>query len=351
MDQNDKATRSVGLNRPTMRDVAEAADVSFKTVSRIVNGEDGVRSELRERVRKAVSELGYHKDDRASNLRSATRTTRTIGFVQVDVANPFFASVFRGLEDVTRERGFVVLSGSSDGDPEREAALINTFVARRVDGLVVIPTPASTQILCAEMDRGTSVVCVDLLLNELEADVVLTDHHFGGQLATQHLIDHGHRRIAFLGDNVDVYSAAQRYEGYLHALKEAALPVEQPLISTGVGSPELAERELRRLLNLPCPPTAIFTAQNFVTIGAVRALHDLALHKSVAQVGFDDVELADVVEPGISVVPQDPRRLGREAGERLFKRLDGDTTPYSITKLTPQLIQRGSGEIPGPHSP
>lgn len=336
-----------------MRDVAAAAGVSFKTVSRVVNDEAGVRPELVERVRTAVQELGYYRDDRASNLRSSAQTTRTIGFVHVDVANPFFSSIFRGLEDAARERGFVVLAGSCHGDPDREVELISTFVSRRVDGLVVVPSPAAVEQLTAEMERGTSVVSVDLRPDGLTTDVILTDHALGARTATEHLIEHGHRRIAFLGDDVDVYSSAeQRMAGYAQALEQAGIPLDESLMSTGFGRAEggesssvLGERSLQRLFELDDPPTALFTAQNFVTMNAVRALHKLELQWTVAQVGFDDIDLADLVQPGITVVPQDPRRLGRLAGERLFERLDGDRSPAEVMTLPPTLIERGSGEI------
>lgn len=339
--------------RPTMRDVAAAAGVSFKTVSRVVNDESGVRPELVERVRTAVQELGYYRDDRASNLRSSAQTTRTIGFVHVDVSNPFFSSVFRGLEDAARERGFVVLAGSCHGNPDREVELISTFVSRRVDGLVVVPSPAAVEQLTTEMERGMSVVSVDLLPNGLTTDVVLTDHVHGARIATEHLIGHGHRRIAFLGDDIDVYSSAeQRMTGYEQALERAGIPLDESLIATGFGRAEggessslLGELCLQQLLDLDDPPTALFTAQNFVTMSAVRALHKLELQWSIAQVGFDDIDLADLVQPGITVVPQDPRRLGRLAGERLFARLGGDQSPAEVMTIPPILIKRGSGEI------
>lgn len=342
--------------RPTMRDVAAAAGVSLKTVSRVVNREAGVRPELTERVRRAVEELGYNRDERASNLRSAAQTTRTIGFIYVDVANPFFSSIFRGLEDVARERGFVVLAGSCHGDPNREAELISTFVSRRVDGLIVVPSPAAVEQLSAEVERGTTVVSVDLRPEGLMTDVVLTDHRVGSRLATQHLIDHGHHRIAFLGDDDEVYfSALQRKLGYLDALESAGIAVDDSLISLGFGlvgdeergddATALAVQKLRELLDIPNPPTAVFTAQRFVTMNAVRALHHLGLQHTIAQVGFDDIDLADTVEPGITVVPQDPRRLGQLAGERLFARLDGDTSPPEVETLPPVIIERGSGEI------
>lgn len=339
------------MRRPTMQDVAAEAGVSLKTVSRVVNDEPGVTPPLVERVRNAIDHLGYHPDDRARHLRSSSNTTRTIGFIQNDVANPFFSSIYRGLENVARDHGFLVLAGSSDADPERERALVATLVARRVDGLVVVSTDPEPLLIRAEMSRGTPVVFVDLLPVGIDADVVLTDHFDGARMATTHLIGYGHRRIAFIGDDLSLFSASERARGYRAALLDAGLAADPRIVLGGAGSPAVAYRTTRDILTSANPPTAIFTAQNFVSIGALRALHEMGLQHRVAHVGFDAVELADVVRPGLSVVPQDPLRLGQAAGERLFARLAGRTRASSVVRIPTTLIARGSGEIPPPSSP
>lgn len=334
--------------RPTMQDVATAAGVSLKTVSRVVNGEPGVTGPLIEQVRVAVDRLGYQRDDRARHLRSGENTTRTIGFIINDVANPFFAAIYRGLENEARDRGFLLLAGSSDADAGREHALVAALVARRVDGLVVVPTARTSALVRAEIARGTPFVFIDLLPADLDADVVLTDHLAGAHLATSHLLRRGHRRIGFLGDDVRFTSAAERADGYAAALRDAGLSVDTSLVRAGIGSPQMAYEATRSMLTARRPPTAIFTAQNFVSIGALRAVHGLGLQRAVAQVGFDDIELAEVIEPGLTVIPQDPDRIGQLAGRRLFDRLAGDVSAPDIVRLPVTLIERGSGEIVPP---
>jgi LacI family transcriptional regulator len=263
----------------------------------------------------------------------------------MDVANPFFSSILRGLEDVARANGQLVLAGSSDGDPDREVALVRAFIARRVDGLVIATCRTDLDYLSAEIELGTPVVFVDHRPANLESDVVHTDHRGGAIAATRHLIEHGHRLIAFLGDRADFDSSAERRAGFVTAMSEAGL-TPRWVVSDVTGTDQ-AESKVAQLMAGRTRPTALFTAQNFVTIGAVRALHRLGLQHEVALVGFDDIEFSDVVEPKISVVPQQPRTLGRLAGERIYDRLTGGTVQAPAV-IPAAVVARGSGEIPPP---
>jgi len=331
--------------RPTMRSVAERAGVSFKTVSRVVNGEAGVSDDVVARVRRAVDELGYQRDDRARRLRQGGSSSGTIGFVLVDVANPFFSYLLRGIEEVAREHGYLVLAGSSDGLAERENQLVEAFVARRVDGLVVVPSAPGLGALSRELERGTPVVFLDLEPEGLSADLVRSDHQGGAHLATSHLQARGHRDIAFFGDDPAVFSAGLRLAGFREAMDSAGLAVDGRRICQGRHTPGEWRQIITDYLAEPEPPTALFTAQNHITVGCAHALHDLALHEQIAHIGFDDIELADVVRPGISVVPQDPLRLGQRAAELLFERLAGSSEPPIREVLASAVIERGSGEI------
>jgi LacI family transcriptional regulator len=331
--------------RPTMRDVAERAGVSFKTVSRVVNDEGGVSPDLADRVAAAVRALGYRPDGRARHLRQGGTTTGAIGFILVDVANPFFSAILRGIEEVARANDTLVLAGSTDFLAEREEQLVEAFVSRRVDGLIVVPSGDSNGALATELDRGTPVVFLDLEPVGLRVDLVRSDHRGGAELATKHLIAHGHRDIAFIGDDPSTFSAACRLDGFLAATADAGITVPADRIVTGRHSSETWRTIVADELRRPSPPTAIFTAQNFITVGAAHALHDLERHRDIAQVGFDDVEMADVVEPGITVVPQQPRELGRRAAERLFRRIHGDRSAPISDIIASDIIARGSGEI------
>lgn len=329
-----------------MLDVAAEADVSLKTVSRVVNGEQHVSTETSDRVTRAIDALGYQVDDRARRLRRRDATTGTIGFVLDDVANDFFAAILRGLEDVAGPNGCLVLAGSTDGDAYRERALIDAFVSRRVDGLVVVTSDVDSPVLRTEIERGTPVVVVDLEPPRLTVDVVRSDHHAGARLGMAHLVAQGHRDIAFLGDELGIFSADERLRGYTDAMRHAGLEVRDDRVVRQRTGAEGWTALAGTFLDRGDPPGAVFTAQNFVTIGLVRALHARGLQRDVAVVGHDDVTLAEVVEPGITVVPQRPRELGRRAATRLFERLAGDRSPPTRVLLEPRLVVRGSGELP-----
>jgi len=331
--------------RPTMKDVASLAGVSLATVSRVVNGRDDVREDLAARVRDAVGVLGYRRDLTASNLRRTDRLSATIGLIIEDVANPFFSWVHRGVEDVARTHGVLTFAGSSDEDPERERELVEAFSARGVDGLVIVPCSSDQGYLLRDRDAGTALAFADRPPRFIDADAAVTDNAGGARAAVTHLIDAGHRRIAFLGDRPSVFTAAERCRGYRDALAAAGIPGEPALERVGLVDSDAAERSARELLLAPDPPSAVFAGQNLITIGTMRALRQLGLQRDVALVGFDDVTLAEMVEPGITVVAQDPYELGRQAAELLFSRLGGFTGESRLIVVPTQLVARGSGEI------
>lgn len=326
-----------------MKDVAAVAGVGLATVSRVVNG-TSVRPDLEARVRDAIALLGYSHDHTASSLRRADRLSASIGLIFEDVANPFFGAVHRGIEDVARERGILTFAGSSDADPVRERELAEALSARRVDGLVITPAGTDHSYLSREQAAGAAIVFLDRPPHLLDADVVLSDNRGGADAAVSHLISHGHRRIAILrrGDRPGLHTANERLSGYRRALQRAGIAEDPSLIRSAEAEPAQVVEELLRSTD---PPTALLTTQNVITLEVVRAIHALGLQRDVAHVGFDDVALADVVEPGLTVVAQDPIALGRSAAELLFSRLEGyDGPPRKIIQPT-RLIPRGSGEI------
>ncbi len=334
--------------RPTMRDVAALAGVSLKTVSRVVNGVASVNPDLTAKVRDAADKLGYRPNMTASNLRRRDRRTSAIGLLLQDAANPFSAALMRAVEDVARAHRTVVLIGSLDDDPARERELSSALFDRRVDGLVIMPSSDDHSYLMAERSAGTGLVFVDRRPKHLNADSVVVDNIAGAATAVKHLLDHGHRHIAYLGDDPTIMTAAERFEGYVRALERGGGAVDPRLVVHGLRSIEAATTATRALLARPDPPTALFGSQNLVTIGAGRALRALGRQWSVAMVGFDDFPLADMLDPGVTVVAQDVERIGRVAAEILFARLDGDVSPVREIVVDTGLIRRGSGEIAPP---
>ncbi|MCO5969813.1 LacI family DNA-binding transcriptional regulator [Actinoallomurus soli] len=329
----------------TMRDVADRAGVGLATVSRVINGKSGVAADLVERVHEAARDLGYRHDLTASSLRRADRRTGTIALVLEDVANPFSSALHRAVEDTAHAENLLVLTGSSDENPERERELIDTFTLRRVDGLIVIPTGGADTELAAVRRQGTPVVCVDRLVELDQVDTVTVDNRTGARAAVQRLLDLGHRRVAFLGDMASIWTARERYAGYLEG--HAGRRVDERLVRREIRSADAAEHAIREILDGDEPPTAVFAAQNLLTIGAVRALQRLGLQDRVALIGFDDFPLADMLSPGVSVVAQDPAEIGLIAARLLLGRIaDDDDRPARHVVVPTTYVARGSGEIP-----
>jgi LacI family transcriptional regulator len=328
-----------------MREVAALAGVSLKTVSRVINTEPAVSADVRSRVLAAIERLDYRHDHAASSLRRSDRKTSTIGVLLEDVANPFSSALHREIEDVALRRGVLVLAGSSDEDEAREQQLIAAFTSRRVDGLIIVPASHDHSYLLSERRAGTSMVFVDRPAAFLDADSILTDNQAGIRQGIDHLVAHGHRRIGYLGDLVTITTAAERYRGYEEALASNGIAIDPELVRLNVHGLERAEAAAYQMLTLPQTPTALLTGQNLLTIGTSRALHKLELHHRIALVGFDDVLLADLLEPAITVIAQDPSAMGRKAAEQLFRRIDGDQSPSVHVVVPTRLIARGSGEL------
>ncbi len=328
-----------------MRDVAALAGVSLKTVSRVVNREPGVSELLVDKVRSAAEELNFQLNAGARSLRRADGRTGTIGLLLENVANPFSSAVHRAVEDVARGRGVAVLAGSLDETPQRERELVAAFTSRRVDGLILMPAGSDHSYLVPEQRAGTALVFVDRTPGRLDADVVLTDNREGSRSGVSHLLARGHQRIGFLGDLARIATASERYDGYVDALRTAGLPITADRVARDAPTVEAAEEATAEMLTRPDPPTALFTAQNLVTIGAVKALRRLGRQHHVALVGFDDFLLGDLLDPPVTVVAQDPEMIGRVAAEQLFRRIDGDPSPFGTQVVPTRLVVRGSGEI------
>jgi LacI family transcriptional regulator len=328
-----------------MKEVAALAKVSIKTVSRVVNGEAGVSPGLARRVMAASERLDYRHNLTASSLRRSDGRSATIGIVLEDVANPFSSALHRAIEDVAVQRGVLVLASSSDEDEDRERRLVAAFASRRVDGLIIQPSSQDHSYLLTERKAGTAIVFVDRPPAFLDADTVLTDNAAGVRRGVRHLIAHGHRRIGYLGDLHTIATAAERHRGYVEELADHNIEVDESLVRLDLRGIEKSEAAATELLSSPEPPTALFTGQNLVTIGAFRVLRRMGLHHRIALIGFDDILLADLLEPGITVIAQDPAAIGRAAAEILFRRLDGDRSPSEHRVVVSRMITRGSGEI------
>jgi LacI family transcriptional regulator len=325
-----------------MHHVADRAGVSLKTVSRVINGEPGVAQATAERVAAAIAELGFRRNDLAASLRQGG-STATLGLVIEDLANPFYSAIARSVEAAAHARGFLVITGSCEEDLERERKLVLALLSRRVDALLLVPAMSERDHawLLRELD-GSPVVFLDRPPAGIEADAVLVDNSGGARMGAEHLLAQGHRRIAYVGDPDELFTAAERVAGFREAMEAAGVPVDDRLVRTESHDVAQAEAVVRELLALPDGerPTALLTGNNRNTVGALRAMRDGGA--APALVGFDDFELADLM--AISVVRHDSSRMGAEAAALAFGRLAGDAGAARRVKVPTELVARGSGE-------
>src|SRR5215210_1115689 len=334
--------------RATIRDVAALAGVGIKTVSRVINNEANVSPQMRDRVERAITTLNFKPHLGAGALRRGDRKTLTLGLLLDAVDNPFSASINRAVESVASIRHTAVFAASFDDDPDRERELVDAFTRRRVDGLILTTITADHGYLQYEREHGMPIVFVDRPPVGLAVDAVLSNNHEAAYQATQHLLGTGHRRIAHLGDELTISTARERRRGFTEAMTGAGLANQAAQHTDNLRGETEAYAAVQRLMRLPEPPTALFTSQNMITVGAIRALHRLGRQHDVALIGFDDLALADTLSPGVTVMAQDPTKMGTVAAERLFARLDGDQSPAETVVVPARLIVRGSGEIMPP---
>jgi LacI family transcriptional regulator len=328
-----------------MVDVAHAADVSLKTVSRVINGESGVRSGTIKKVLDAAAALRYERNDLAASLRHGARSF-TLGLIIEDVANPFYSAVAQAVEESARRRSTLLITASAREDQGREHELVTALLRRRVDALLVVPAGADHRYI---QDTGfdTKIVFLDRPPAKTTADTILVENAAGARRAVDHLLAGGHTRIAFIGDDLRLYTARERLTGYRRALRAADLPIDPELVLAGKSTSSAAELAALQLLALPRErrPTAIFTGNNRCTIGALHALNGKRNRKHIGLVGFDDFELADLLE--VTVVRTNPYRMGELAAELAFSRIDGDDRKPQRVVVPTELVPRGSGEISG----
>lgn len=325
-----------------MRDIARSVGVSVASVSRVLNGEGGASPATAARIIAAVERLGYRRNDLARDLRSGTRTS-TIGLVLRDAGTRFYSGLIRGINDAVAQRGLLVLTASAF-TPEREREAVLRLCARRVDGLLIVPQATDHRYLRQEQQVGVPIVFIDRPSADLTADVALLDNVGGALAGVAHLLRGGHRRIAFIGGRPDTFTIAQRLKGWEQAHADLGLSADPALVRLNRHDEVDAAAAASELLSLSDPPTAFFTANNRATAGVTRALHTSRQTRAV--VGFDDLDLADLVDPPLSVVAYDSHDLGHRAARLLLERIDGEDEPPRRVVVPTMLVARGSGEIP-----
>lgn len=343
----EKTGRS-GARQATIRDVAAAAGVSRATAARAMNGYGYVGDEAAERVRAAAETLGYRGNRIAQALRQGQMPI--IGLVPGDIQNPFFARIAHDIDVDLRHSRHSLLIAASEEDVAQEREILNNLCALNVRGLIVAPaSEADNHHLARLVQEGVPLVLIDRELKDVPCDSITVDNEGGAREAVGYLIANGHRRIAVIHDDSRIVTARERLAGYLRALKDADLPVEQRLMAVSQSTVEYAIDATIRLFSQENRPTALFTVDSLMTKGALLALRSMGLSipHDVSLVGFDDFDLATFTDPQITVVSQPVGQIGPLAVKLILDRISGADTPPQHVRFPTRLIVRGSVARPG----
>jgi len=326
--------------RPTIRDVAAAAGVSVGTASRVLNGHRNVSPGKVDRVRLAVSQLGFQLNAHARSLRS-TRSS-TIGVLVSDIRNPFFAEIARAAEIVALANGYLTLLANADESAEQQDIYLRGMISHRIDGLLVAPQGDGTGSLQEVIASGLPVVFVDRTIDGLDIPSVTSDSRPGLRDALVHLRSLGHARIGFLAGPQSTSTGRERLEVFLNEARAAGIPQPPELIAQGDFQSRSGEVGAHLLMSLGHPPTALIAADSLMGVGALVALRERGLQvgRDVSVIAFDDLPYASLLDPGLTVVDQDVEAMGRLAGERLIALIQGE--PAASVVLPTRLVVRGS---------
>lgn len=306
-----------------LKDVAFRAGVSISTVSRVINNPDTVSPATRRKVEKTIKQLGFRPSRVAQRLRSKDGGSKTIGLLLPDILNPFYVDVLRGVEDYAYANGYAVITCNFAQDEVRENRYLDILQSESIDGIVVAPVHGRDQKVVQLIESGLPIVCVDRGLAGAEADVVLVDNRKGARDAVSHLISRDHKRIAFISGLPQIPTSGERLAGYKEALEQHGIPIEPELIKYGDSRHESGLRLSAELLECPHPPTALFTGNNLITLGALETIHSkgLRIPDDIAIVGFDDMYWSISLNPPLTAVKQPGCDMGQRAAELLLQRI------------------------------
>jgi LacI family transcriptional regulator len=337
---------------PTIQDVAKLAGVAPITVSRVVNDSGYVSAETRGKVEAAIAELNYVPNVLARSLR--LKQTRTLALVLTDIANPFWTTVARSVEDVSNAAGFSVFYCNTDESVAKQDAYLRALMERRVAGVLLVPADANAELIPWLQSQNTPVVVIDRRVSHPAVDVVRCDAESGATRLVQHLLELGHRRIAVLSGPQTVSTAIDRVNGYQQAMASAGIDVRPEWVRYGAFTQESGYEMAQQMLALQPRPTALFGVNNFIALGALRAARDgrLRVPEDLSLVAFDDFASEFVVEPFLTVVDQPAAEMGKRAAELLLARMAEKEDPctgergYKEIVLPTRVIVRKSSAAP-----
>ncbi len=326
----------------TIREVAEIAGVSYATVSHVINNTRVVAPETRQRVLDAMAESNYRPNALARSLRQGK--TNTLGLVLPDSANPFFAEISRSIEDEAFNKGYSVFLCTTELDTRRERFYVDVLSKKQVDGIIFVAAGDQADSLDFLAREGMPVVMIDRNLPNVEVDAVLSDHRLGGFLATQHLLQLGHTRIACIAGPSSITPSAERVTGYQNALEQANISYDEKLVIHGDYHAQSGMDITHFILEMNPRPTAIFALNDLMALGALRAAAEdgCSVPADLAVVGYDDLELSQFTNPPLTTIAQPKKEIGLQAVSLLVERIAQNSHPPHRLVLPPELIVRRS---------
>ncbi len=329
----------------SIREVAKRAGVSLGTVSNVLNRPEIVAEETRRRVLQAIEEIGFVRNGLARQLRAGR--SQHIGLVVLDVTNPFFTEVARGVEDLANQAGYVVILCNSEDSVEKESHYLHMLEEQRTQGILITPVQSDASYLQRFRQRGIAVVLLDRPSRISDLCSVAVDDVRGGELAVAHLLEQGHKHIAFVHGSLSIRQCADRRRGVLRALKAGGLDPDRALldITTPTQSVREGEESMEKLLSATMKPTAAFCANDLLALGLMRKLikHGASIPGDMALVGYDDVEFASVLVTPLTSIRQPKYELGRMATELLLDEANYPTShQHKHIVYQPELIVRES---------
>jgi len=329
----------------SIREVAVRAGVSLGTVSNVLNRPEIVAEETRRRVQLVIEEIGFVPNGSARQLRAGR--SQHIGLVVLDVANPFFTEVARGVEDAAHAAGYVVILCNADDSAEKESHYLRVLEEQRTQGVLITPVQSDASYLQRLRQRGIAVVLLDRPSRIKDLCSVTVDDIRGGELATAHLLEQGHERIGFVHGPLSIRQCAERRRGVLRAVRAAGLDPDQVIvdITTSTQRAREGEESVEKLLRARIKPTAVFCANDLLALGLMRGLmkQGISIPGDFALVGYDDVEFASMLSTPLTTIRQPKYELGRTAAELLLDEASNPTShQHKHIVFQPELIVRES---------
>ncbi len=327
----------------TMRDVAKIAGVSIKTVSRVVNDQGEIADSTRQRVLAVIEELGYQPNLVARGL--VTQRTYTVGLVVGDITNPFFPEVARGVQDIARAHDYNIFLCNSDANHHEEARILRSLTSQGVDGIIIFPSyQTNNDNINNFAQQHRPLVTINHLYDHPNIGQILTANEVGAKLAVDYLVGRGHRQIGMLAGRETLPQRGRRVQGFLEAMAAHGLPVPEQRILSGMPTWESGYETALRLLTQEPGLTAIFTYNDLLALGAMKACQKLGrrVPADCAIIGFDDIQLASLVTPSLTTVRLDKYLLGQQAMTRLLEMLDQPKGIFPPINLDVELVIRES---------